>query len=66
MLELALNGEIRVDDARSALRAAQQLRKTMVVLRTDDEIDRRLPAGDFRSFGLGDAAGDDDRGADAA
>ena len=33
----------------------------MIALRTDDDVDRRLTAQDFRPFGLGDTAGDDQR-----
>ena len=40
---------------------AQQLRQAMIVLRPDDEIDRRLAAQDLRAFGLRDAAGHDQR-----
>ena len=33
----------------------------MIILRSDDEIDRRLPAHDVGALGLCDAAGDHDR-----
>ena len=33
----------------------------MVALRADDHVDRRLATQDFGAFGLGDAAGDDER-----
>jgi hypothetical protein len=37
------------------------VRKAVVRLRPDHQIDRRLAAHDFRPFGLGDAAGHGDQ-----
>ena len=53
--------EFGVDDRRMA-RLGDQLGQAMIILWTDDEVDGGLAAQNFAPLGLGDAAGDDERG----
>ena len=60
MVELVLERKFGVDDAARS-RRREEVGQAMIVLRPDDEIDRGLAAQDLAPFGLGDAAGDDER-----
>jgi hypothetical protein len=60
-IELVLDRERGVDDARATSGLLQQSRQAVVVLRADDQIDRGLAAQYLGALGLRDAAGDDDR-----
>ena len=61
MGELVLGREVGGDDAGPIARFAQELRQAMIALGTDDDVDGRLAAQDFRPLGLGDATRDDQR-----
>ena len=60
-VELVFRREFGVDDGRVA-RLGDQLGQAMIILWTDDEVDGGLAAQNFAPLGLGDAAGDDERG----
>ena len=60
-VELVLDRKFGVDDALAVARAREQLGQAVIVLRADDEIDRRRAAHDLLALGLRDAAGDRDQ-----
>ena len=64
-VELVFPREFGVDDRRMA-RLGDQLGQAMIILWTDDEVDGGLAAQNFAPLGLGDAAGDDERGVSPA
>ena len=62
VIELAFGGEIRGKDLAGGSGAAQKLGQAVVALRSNDDIHRFLAPENFLSFGLRDAARDNDFG----
>ncbi len=60
VLELVLEGVVRLDDLLAVLGLSQRFGQAVIGLRPDHQVDRALAADDLRSLRLGHTAGDAD------